>query len=162
MKKITGFVALAMVLLFVSSCKDKKEVISGEITAVTILSFPETDADGDQWDFDLIGSENPDLEVQFNRGASISNDPIGSSERYDDVTNADGPFTFDEFDAPWLLDVLTDDYTVAIYDYDVIGSDQMATFTFNANDYTDDAPSSVTISNGSSSISINIMWTFAE
>lgn len=161
MKNALALFLFAAILFSFSSCKDKT-LVSGEITSVTVTSFPMTDFNGDTWDFDIAGSENPDLELKFNRGGTISNDPFNAVERYDDVSSP-GNYTFDDFGSnDWKLDVLTDDYTIAIFDYDVIGSDAMVAFTFTPTSYIDTTPGTFVLETGNASITVNVDWTFEE
>lgn len=162
MKNTFTLLVLAVILFSFGSCKEDKVVISGEITAVTVTSFPMTDFNGETWDLNLIDPGHPDIEIKFNRGGTISNDPLDAVERYDDVTSP-GNYTFDDFGStPWELDVLTDDYTIAIYDYDVVGSDAMAAFSFRPTTYTDTAPSSFDLDIGTATITVAVNWTFEE
>lgn len=162
MKNTFVLLGLVVILFSLGSCKEDKAVISGEITSVTVTSFPMTDFNGETWDLDLIDPGHPDLELKFNRGGTISNDPLNASERYDDVTSP-GNFTFDDFGSnAWELDVLTDDYTIAIYDYDVVGSDAMAAFSFRPSTYSGDAPSSFVLDIGTASITVAVDWTLEE
>jgi len=163
MKRLLGILTIASCLLFVTSCKDddSRTVISGEITSVAVTTFPMVDASGDAWDFDLLGSENPDLEVRFNRGGAISNDYLVGGERYDDVASP-GNYIFEDFNAAWELDMLADEYTIGLYDYDLVGTDEMATFTFSPSTYTSNAPSSFELTSGDATITVNVRWTFEE
>jgi hypothetical protein len=161
MKNTFTLLALVAILFSFGSCKDKT-VVSGEITSVTVTSFPMADFNGETWDLNLIDAGHPDLELKFNRGGTISNDPLNAVERYDDVTSP-GNYTFDDFGSDaWELDVLTDDYTIAIYDYDIIGSDAMAAFSFSPTSYTDKTPSSFVLETGNASITVTVNWTFEE
>lgn len=162
MKRLLGIFAVAACLIFVTSCKDdEKAVIGGEITSVAVSTFSMEDAGGAAWDFDILGSENPDLEVRFSRGAAVSNDYIGGGERHDDAESP-GNYVFDEFPDAWNISELNDEYTIGLYDYDLVGPDEMTTFVFSPSDHTSGAPSSFELTNGVSTIRVNVSWILEE
>lgn len=162
MKRLLGIFAVAACLIFVTSCKeDEKAVIGGEIRSVAVTTFSMTDENDEAWDFDILGSENPDLELRFNRGSAISNDYLTGGERHDDAESP-GNYVFDDFSDTWDISMLNDDYTIALYDYDLVGSDEMTTFVFSPSDHTSGAPSSFELTNGVSTITVNVDWELEE
>lgn len=151
---------VVMCIVSVTSCK-KEKIIGGEITQVTIHSFPMTDANGSNWDFLLGADANPDVELWFNRGGAISDEALPAEERYDNAESP-GTFTFDEFGStPWLIDVLDNNYAIGIYDYDtLLESDEMAVFTFNPSSSASGTSSTIELEQTGASISVTIKWIY--
>lgn len=163
MKRLLGIFTVAACLIFVTSCKDdKKAVLGGEITSVAVTNFPMVDAGGAAWDFDILGSENPDIELRFSRGSAISNDYLTGGERYDDAESP-GNFVFDDFSDNWDISALNDEYTIGLYDYDLVGSDEMTTFVFTPSDHALSVnSSSFLLTSGDAMITVTVDWVLEE
>ena len=73
----------------------------------------------------------------------------------DDIVQSEIPYTTD-FKITFLT--LTKSYTIYMYDWDGVGDDLMSSFNFKISDYIPSYPTTITLTNGSFQITLNVQW----
>jgi PKD repeat protein len=134
------------------------------LSALTILNYPATKTDGSNWD-PAINGTFPDVYFDITvTGTSTSLYTLAAANRKEDLRTSDLPsgWAATAGTSFYLHNILTQGIDVDLYDYDSIGSNEyMGTATFNLSNYTTGAnpyPATVTITNGSTSIRLSLIW----
>jgi hypothetical protein len=155
------FVVLVVSIALVSSCgKDEKTPV---YTKVAIAKFevsqiPFTTPSGASWEDLPLVEQGPDVYWMV----TDANDSVyyGSRDlRFDNVTTAHLPLVR-VLAQPLILTPLNASWFIKVYDYDLIGGDDlMATIgPFNFNGYTKDFPPMITVTGDSAIVKVDINW----
>jgi len=163
MQKITLplFSALVVLMALVSSCgkEEKKPVyVKIAVTKFEVSQIPFTTPSGASWEDLPLVEQGPDVYwVLTDASDSVY---YGSRDlRFDNVTTAHLPMVR-VLAQPLILTPLSAAWFIKVYDYDLLGGDDlMATIgPFNFNGYTKDFPSSIAVSGDSAIVKLDIDW----
>ncbi len=166
MKKI---LLASLIVATIASCSKKDSIpekvyTKVSVTKLTINSFPAGDASGYNWD-NLLNGTYPDVYFKItNSGTSTALFSLATSNRIENLKVADLPQSWSNTSgAPFfVLSNLAQAVDVDLYDYDYATTDQyMGTATFDFTNYTTGStkyPSTVTITSGSTSIKLDLIW----
>jgi PKD repeat protein len=135
------------------------------IIKLSILSYPPTKTNGDDWDSSLSGTY-PDVYFEFTK--TLTNTALytlSNTVRAENLRPVDLPYVWGDISTGspfYVLNPLTQVIDVDLYDYESLGTDEyMGTATFDFTNYTTGSnkyPSSVTITTGSTSIKLDLIW----
>lgn len=163
------FATLTFCLFILNGCSKKEttpDVVYSKVsvTKMTIINYPIGDANGLSWDAAINGTY-PDVYFKItNSGTTTALFSLSTSNRAENLKISDLPYGWvGTSGAPFfVLSDLTQAVDVDLYDYDSVGSDQyMGSSTFNFNNYTTGSnkyPTSITVTNGSVSIKLDLIW----
>jgi hypothetical protein len=160
----------ALTIMVISSCSKKDESTPAvvytkvSVTKMTINNFPAGDASGYNWDNSLNGTY-PDVYFKItNSGTTTALFSLATSSRIENLQVANLPKSWaNTSGAPFfVLSDLTQAVDVDLYDYDYATTDQyMGSTTFNFSNYTTGStkyPTTVTTTNGSVSVTLDLIW----
>jgi hypothetical protein len=129
MAKLNFIVCIALGMLFVQSCGNKKILTSMQVNMIRLENVPALQPNNNGWD--LLGGL-PDV---FTR-VSIEKQAVYVSETYNEASSKNTYFF--KKSTPFLLDNLNAEYRVDIFDYDDFSGDEwMGGFTFKPKDHKD-------------------------
>ena len=166
MKKL---LLIAATLMVIGSCSKKdstpeKVYTKVSVSKLTILNYPATKTGGANWDASLQGTY-PDVYFKLTQsGTTNSLYSLSTSSRAENLRTVDLPYSWSNSSgAPfYVLNDLTQIVDVDLYDYESIGTDEyMGTATFNFSNYTTGStkyPSTLTMTTGSTSIKLDLIW----
>jgi hypothetical protein len=171
MKKAISILSVIIVLVCLNTSCSKSDSSSPvvsyskvSISGLTILNYPATKSDGTNWDSGLNGTF-PD--VYFKVTKSTTTDELFSlavGSRFENLRVTDLPKGWaNSTGAPFLvLSDLSQNIDIDLYDYESVGTDEyIGTSTFVISDYisgNNKYPSSITATNGSISIKLDLIW----
>jgi hypothetical protein len=163
MKKHSLLLGMIMGAIFLLSYSCKKEDKQPDYTSVALKKFevsqiPFTKPGGGSWEDLPMVELGPDVYWVV----TDLNDSVwyGTRDlRFDNVTSAHLPLVR-MLAQPIILKPLSASWFIKVYDYDLIGGDDlMATLgPFNFNGYTKDFPSMVTLTGDSAIVKLEIDW----
>ena len=133
------------------------------ITQLVILNYPATKPDGSNWD-PAINGTFPDVYFDITvSGTSTSLFLLAAANRAENLRTADLPYGWGTIGTVFYLhNNLSQPIDVDLYDYDSLSSNEyMGTSSFNFSNYTtvtNPYPTTVTITNGQTSIRLSLAW----
>jgi hypothetical protein len=135
---------------------------SVKIKSVTIVEFPETDENGDNWDSSLSGSF-PDVYFQITDENSETLYSLPTGNRKENLRRIDLPFTFTSTSFYYEFKDLNKGVGVRLYDAESFIADQymggvLTTMTFNQRIASGSLPNEISLSFGAYSFKLGLEW----
>lgn len=135
---------------------------SVKIKSVTIIEFPETDKNGDNWDSSLSGSF-PDVYFQLTDEKSGKLYSLPTVNRKENLRRIDLPFTFTSTSFYYEFKDLNKGVGVRLYDAESFIDDQymggvLTTMTFNQRIASGNLPNEISLSFGAYSFKLGLEW----
>lgn len=169
--KFATFVSLFTFSVIVVSCKKESTQAPPEknyqkvgVSKLTILNYRATKSDGSNWDASAQGTF-PDVYFEVTKSGTTTSfytlDPVNRKEN---LRTVDLPSSWSgSSGAPfYVLTDLSQIVDIDLYDYESLSEDEfMGSATFNFNNYTTGSskyPPSITITNGSTKIMLDLVW----
>lgn len=122
-----------------------------KLSSITINAMPMTN-NGATWDWDITGlTSDPDVFYVLKQGGG----DIVSSSSQDNISTF--PISFTE-NLPYIINNLSQEYTIYLYDSDVGGEELMGSCSFIPNDFITDAGSGINITNDGIDMTLAIEW----
>jgi hypothetical protein len=169
-KKMKKILFAALTIMLIASCSKKDETPSVVYTKVsisklTILNYPATQSNGNNWDNSVTQGTYPDVYFEITQGTNPT--PLYSlaiPSRKENLRTFDLPdYWSGSGGAPFcVVNDLNNQVYIDLWDYDYATTDQFMGLTgFVFSDYTTGSnkyPSTVTTTNGSTSIQLDLIW----
>jgi len=151
-------VSLLMVIVLQPACKKQADPTKVAVKSFTVTQIPFVRPDGTSWEDIPLVEGGPDVYWVL----ADENDSIyygTRSIRFDNVTKQHLPLVR-VLSPPLVLSPLSRNYFIKVYDYDLIGGDDlMATMgPFSFASYLKEAPDMITLSGDSAIVQIGIEW----
>jgi hypothetical protein len=147
---------LLVILLFVGSfqaCQKEEPPTAMKILSIEVLRYPPTDGSGNGWDV----SSGPDIFASIIRGTGVSSTDRATTTRQ----NVSGlPFIL-PLTTPYTISDFNFLYTIALYDEDDLSMDDFVGYvSFFTSEFSEEAPSSFTISEGQTEYRLTVEWVY--
>lgn len=175
MKRTISILSVITILLCLNSSCSKNESTPTNntpevtyskvsITSLSILNYPATKPDGSNWDSNLSGTF-PDVYLKITKSTTIDElFSLDVGSRFENLRTTDLPKGWgNATGAPFLvLSDLFQNIDVDLFDYESVGNDEfIGSSTFVISNYisgNNKYPNTVTATNGSVSIKLDLIW----
>jgi hypothetical protein len=139
---------------------------SVSIVSVKVKNFPETDANGENWDGSFQGSF-PDVYFSIFDGKDDKVYSFPVDQRFENLRKSDLPvsFTTSATAGFYTFDNINQGFSIALYDYESLSSDQfmggvMSNTTFLERIASGNLPPTINLSYGQYEFEVGLKWNF--
>ncbi|MFM7234485.1 MAG: hypothetical protein ACKOZM_07820 [Flavobacteriales bacterium] len=146
--------AIAILLLGMQSCGNKKILTSMQVNMIRLENVPATQPNGNGWD--LLGGL-PDVQARI----TMNKQALYSSETYEEAS-AKNTYFFKRA-TPFILDELNGEYRIDVYDFDDFSGDEwMGGFAFKPKDYKDQKEFVLTGNTTPIQVALIVEWNYKK